>query len=1194
MTPEKFKRVDELFNEVRGMPSESRGRFLAHACGDDAELRREVESLLGFDDRPQTYLKTPAIKAGLHLTMGGVAPPPWLKVHTPERIGHYKVDRIIGEGGFGVVYLAEQESPRRTVALKVMKPHLSSPQMLRRFEYEAMVLARLQHPGIAQVFEAGTTPGPHGTQAYFAMEYVEGKPLDKFAKAADLSVEQRLELVARVCDAVQYAHQRGVIHRDLKPGNILVVDTGPRTEVSSTGPRSSLSPGPLVLRSSVMPKILDFGVAKMVDAEVEYTTIRTSTGQFIGTLPYMSPEQVAGDTSEVDTRNDVYTLGVILYQLLAGELPFDFKSCPIPEAARRIRDDNPTRLGIVNRALRGEIEIIVSKAIEKDRRRRYQSAADLAADLRRYLRGEPIEARRDSTLYVLRKTLRRYWAAAMAAAAFVLLLGWFGLYATMQSRSLRQIALSESIARNDALRSLGLANEQRTRADLSAARLAAELSTSNIERGRLYGRTGSHAAAERLLWREHLASPDSTHSKWALWEFHASEAWATSLRAHTSTTVGLAFTPDSRTLISAGADGAVRIWDVDSWTCRATLQPHNDPIHGMDLSPDGRYFATSARDARVVVYDLRACDVRCVLPGTKSDLSAVCFLADNRHLATVAADDDSLRIWDVESAALAREKRLTSRGGGYLSPTPDHRGVIVTARDNSFHIFPDPLGDIDLQLVLRNTLPNNQRTIVTTDGRRMFCNGNDRTLGVWDLEEGRIVATSQSPNDTIAFLALTPDGRHVVSTGWWSINYWDAQTGEYQRGLSTVENNACLAFSGDGRLIAAGSASGAVRVYEVGPSRARRRYDGAATRCAASLSPNGRVLGVGDAAGMMRLWDTMRGDLLAEWQAAAGRVYFANFDRRGERVASGAPGLLAIWDLHTGSCLAEYPLWARTRTSMQWSEDNTWFAYMGADHAVHIVDADTFRQIRQFDVGDAGEPISLAISHDGQFIATIARNGPVRVWTTDGRLVSSIGADATHWSCKFSLDDRLLAVGNWGWKVNLYDWREEALVAQLEGHTSTVWSVDFCPTDPRLLATCGSDGTVRLFDIVDQRCVLTLEELKGAEVISVAFDDSGTKLSAANSAGSAFVWDLAYYDAHIAGQVEYEIEQLRAELGDRLQAGALRAWAARVIHAAQRRRAADETAVPTPIERAIADWGASIRAVTAAAEFGKSEPAVAP
>ena len=313
----------------------------------------------------------------------------------PTSIGRYRIIRLLGEGGMGAVYEAEQDQPRRHVALKVIKAPWASPELLRRFAQESQALGLLHHPGIAQIYEAGSADTGFGRQPFFAMELIHGKPLVEYAEEHKLNTRQRLELMIQICDAVQHAHQRGIIHRDLKPGNILVDETG-------------------------LPKILDFGLARITDSEAQ-TTRQTDMGQVLGTLPFMSPEQVTADPEAIDTRSDVYALGVILYLLLAGKLPYTLTG-HLHEAVRTIQEVDPAPLSSVSRLYRGDIETIVAKTLEKDKTRRYASANALSADIRRYLDDQPISAKPASASYQLRKFARRHKAlVAGAGTVFVVL-----------------------------------------------------------------------------------------------------------------------------------------------------------------------------------------------------------------------------------------------------------------------------------------------------------------------------------------------------------------------------------------------------------------------------------------------------------------------------------------------------------------------------------------------------------------------------------------------------------------------------------------------------------------------------------------------------------------------------------------------------------------------------------------------------
>jgi eukaryotic-like serine/threonine-protein kinase len=364
----------------------------------------------------------------------------------PLAIGRYRILRLLGEGGMGAVYEAEQEQPRRRVALKVIKAALASPELLRRFELEAQSLGRLHHPGIAQIYEAGRAETAAGVQPFFAMELIQGKPLCGYADEHHLDTRARLALMIRLCEAVEHAHQSGIIHRDLKPANILVDQNG-------------------------QPKVLDFGVARVTDSDAKATR-QTDLGQIIGTLAYMSPEQVLADLLALDTRSDVYALGVILYELLAGKLPYMLNR-QLHEAVRTIRETDPAPLSMVSRTYKGDIETIVAKALEKDKSRRYASAAALAEDIRRYLEDEPIAAKPPSTAYQLQKFARRHKAlVAGVAAVFVVLVAGIVASSWQAVRANRagHLALVE---RDRAVRAERSATDERNKA-VSAEQQAVE------------------------------------------------------------------------------------------------------------------------------------------------------------------------------------------------------------------------------------------------------------------------------------------------------------------------------------------------------------------------------------------------------------------------------------------------------------------------------------------------------------------------------------------------------------------------------------------------------------------------------------------------------------------------------------------------------------------------------------------------
>ncbi len=382
--------VEAIFHEVVDLDPPSQRQRLAERCRENLTLRARVEALLEHDRGASSAFLAGA-KEPLSAFPDGM----------PERIGRYRIIRLLGEGGMGVVYEAEQDNPRREVALKLMRSAFGGRSLIARFEREAAALARMRHPGIAQIYEAGSvTDVRGGCTPYFAMELVRGAPLDQFVRERGLTARQVLALVAEIAETVQHAHEQGVVHRDLKPANIVVEAAG------DAAPR---------------PKILDFGIARIAEPEGSAEmSLRTDVGQLLGTIPYMSPEQVAGDSSRIDARTDVYALGVVLFELLAGRLPLDLRGRPIAEAARIIHDEDPTRLSAVSRIFRGDVETIVGTAMEKEPGRRYPSAGTFAADIRRHLSHTPILARPSSGIDQLRKFGRRH-RTLVASAALVLL-----------------------------------------------------------------------------------------------------------------------------------------------------------------------------------------------------------------------------------------------------------------------------------------------------------------------------------------------------------------------------------------------------------------------------------------------------------------------------------------------------------------------------------------------------------------------------------------------------------------------------------------------------------------------------------------------------------------------------------------------------------------------------------------------------
>src|ERR1043166_9294934 len=456
-----------VFTEALRLPADERDRYLSEACKEDADLRLRVEALLQAYEQAGDFLGRPA----------GERPPKAAQVlaageRQGDRIGHYKLLQQIGEGGCGVVYMAEQEEPvRRRVALKIIKPGMDTRSVIARFEAERQALALMDHPNIARILDGGVT---ESGRPYFVMDLVQGLPIIQFCDEAKLSTRQRLDLFLQVCSAIQHAHQKEIIHRDIKPSNILVTLHGDKP----------------------VPKVIDFGIAKATQQRLTDKTVFTQFQHFIGTPAYMSPEQATLSGLDIDTRSDIYSLGVLLYELLTGVTPLDAETLrqgALDEIRRMIQETDPpkpsTRLQTLGerltqvashrhtepvsltRLVRGDLDWITMKALEKDRRRRYETVNGLAADVERHLHDEPVVACPPSALYRVQKVARRHRVAFAAAAVVTLSLVSGVVISTWQAVRATRAERQQSLLREEAQRAQAIEVGLRKEAVATGAKL---------------------------------------------------------------------------------------------------------------------------------------------------------------------------------------------------------------------------------------------------------------------------------------------------------------------------------------------------------------------------------------------------------------------------------------------------------------------------------------------------------------------------------------------------------------------------------------------------------------------------------------------------------------------------------------------------------------------------------------------------
>jgi WD40 repeat protein/serine/threonine protein kinase len=1115
--------------------SADRAAYLEDICRDNPRLRLEIDALLAAHDR-----------LGADPPPGGPESPCTIGESAAERpgtvIGPYKLLQQIGEGGMGTVFMAEQSHPvQRKVALKITKPGLDSHQVTARFQAERQALALMDHPNIARVLDAGTTDTG---RPYFVMELVKGVPITRYCDEHRLTPKERLKLFIPVCQAIQHAHHKGIVHRDIKPSNVMVC----------------------IYDAKPMPKVIDFGVAKATGPKLTEQTLFTEFGAIVGTFEYMSPEQAQLDQLDIDTRSDIYSLGVLLYELLTGTTPLERKrlqQVAVLELLRLVREEDAprpsTRLSTAeglpsiaaNRGtepkklsslMRGELDWIVMKSLEKDRDRRYETANALAADVLHFLHDEEVLACPPSPTYRLRKFTRRHRVVLSAGAlvAGALVLGT--VVSTWE-------ALRATAAEAEARRNLETAQSEKRAAD--QAKDDAVTQRDNLRRLNYiadmnlahHSWEGNNLGRTRQLLERHRPKPGEDDLRGFEWRylqrlFHRD---LLTIHAHAGPISTVVFSSDGRRLYSMGSvrppesmrqisePGEIKLWDAATGQqMDLALDGLSDSVRRIALSPDGTYLAAACGLKGIQVWNLptrQRFDLE-TLPNKRT--WAVGFSPDSKRLlaAFTPVDlsqnrEDVVRVFDLAS----RHAVCTLDGLSTLN---------VLGRQPAF----SPDGKY---LAMAHFVDGLVRVVDTATGREAF---------------------SYKDGETKVHQAIfSPDGKSLAASGELGATIWDVAT--HRKRLTCRSSDPvgyCLAYSSDSKLLARASMGGLVELWDAGTGQPINSFKGHAGNVSTiAFSPDGKRLASADYDGTVRVWDTTsRADVvpILDEPKRLGMVDFSpdgrtllvaemgalntessvmvdattgqrrgepiQFDVRANRsfdwtadgkrlIGLGAGQTIWIYDTGTGTIVRSIPVDRESVCITAISPDGQWFAHSAPAATIKIGDAQTGAERRALR-GLTGEVHNLAISPDGSRLAGANTHGWVRVWeaATGSESMAIQIQDMYVYRMRFSPDGKRLAVvgcnrGFSNGKAPILDVATGREIMHLAGHTGMVEDVSFSQ-DGQRLATCGWDGTIRIWDARTGQEALTLRG-HTQHINSVRFLSGGHQLISASGDQTIRLWD---------------------------------------------------------------------------------------